>query len=76
MNFHSACKCRLILMKEKESTTHRYDIMSGNEYIGGVRFCTTLGEWIINLSPQVGVTHMFMTNIWDCLIDELSEGKK
>ncbi len=72
MNFHSTCPCRLINTTE-ERGSFRYDIMSENEYVGSLRFCNTLEEWMVHLSSQVSVTYGFMSKLWKCLLGELTE---
>ena len=75
MNFHSTCKCRLINMTEIGGKSRRYDIMSGDEYAGCVRFCPVLREWIIRLPHYVGASYGFMSKVWTCLLDELTDIK-
>jgi hypothetical protein len=74
MNFHSTCLCRLINMTEKGGPP-RYDIMSENEHVGSLRFCNTLDEWMIHLSSHVSATYGFMSKVWMCLLDELTEAR-
>lgn len=73
MNFHSYCKCTLILMTVTVGEKPYYDIMSGEEYVGSIKFCPVLGEWKIQLPSQhISVTFGFMAKVWECLIDELT----
>lgn len=71
MNFHDNCNCRLELSKESIATI-RYSIISGSEHVGSVRFCSILGEWIVTLCPNVGVTCEYMSKIWASLLYELA----
>lgn len=71
MNFYSAYNCDLIAYREEGRVIH-YDIMSGQECIGSIRFCPLLREWIVRLSSNVGITYDFMVKVWGCLLIELS----
>lgn len=71
MNFHSKCKCRLISMREPD-TMVRYDVMSGDEYLGTLRFCPILSEWIMNVTHNIGITQEFMSQVWSNLSEELA----
>lgn len=70
MNFHSMCKCRLINMSDEYNV--KYDVMSENEYVGSLRYCPILSEWIMRLSSYADVTFEFTVKMWTCLLSELS----
>jgi len=75
MNFHSYCKCELRNMTEPVAgATERYDIMSNNEYVGCLKFCSVTEEWILSLTTHhIGVTHEFLAKVWACLLNKLQD---